>query len=77
MLGRRRRQVATVLSQVEARLRLHEILDVDQAEVVAVIEKLVVLVVAVRGNGYLRRDPFRLRIDLLEQVSQGQVDLGR
>src|SRR5438445_13627885 len=33
MLGRRRRQVATVLTQVEARLPLHEILNVDQDEV--------------------------------------------
>ena len=77
MLWRRRRQVAAVLSQIEARLGLHEVLDVDEAEFVAVIEKLVVLVVAVRGDGYLRRDPFRLCIDLLQQVAQGQVHLRR
>src|SRR6266550_8893121 len=33
MLGRRRRQVAAVLSQIEARLRLHEVLEVAQPEV--------------------------------------------
>src|SRR5438552_11398794 len=77
MLGRRRRQVAAVLSQIEARLRLHEVLDVDQPELVAVIEELVVLVVTVRRDWLLRWYPFRLRGDLLQQVAQGEVDLRR
>src|ERR1700730_1034174 len=50
ILGVRGHQVAAVFAQVKARLRLDEVFDVDHAEALAVVEELVVFVVAVRSD---------------------------
>src|SRR5207253_1539384 len=73
----RRREVSAVLAQIKARLRLYEILDIDEAELVAVIKKLVVFIVPVRWDRGFGWDPFNAGTDLLQQVAQSQVDLWR
>src|SRR5207245_5549177 len=66
-----------VLAQVKTGLCLDKVLHIDKAEVGPVVQKLVVFVVPVGGDGCLRRHTVSFGADLLEEIAQRQVDSGR
>src|SRR6267143_1261539 len=76
VLGHRWRQVATVLAQVEAGFCLDEVLHIDQGEVRPVVEKLVVLEVAVGGDGLLGWNFVVPGTNLFEKVPKQEIELG-